>query len=98
MTPTNGIVLYNDERVLIALGRLLEGGRDQAIYPITQADISEAAFVSLRTVHDCLDRLIAAGLLIANNRKPGRRPATYSLSERALAIVEEHHANVPDCK
>ena len=93
MTPTNGLTHYSDERVLMALARLV-AGRDQAAQPITQADISAAAIVSLRTVHDSLDRLIDGGYVITPNRQQGR-PATYSLSEAAHAIVEDHHASQP---
>lgn len=95
MTPTNGLThYYSDERVLLALARLL-AGRDQTTHPITQADISAAAIVSLRTVNASLNRLTESGLVITPNRQQGR-PATYSLSEAAHAIVEDHnHANRP---
>jgi DNA-binding transcriptional ArsR family regulator len=93
MTPTNGITHYTDERVLLALARLLDG-RDQSANPITQADIGAAALVSLRTVPVALNRLMETGLVISPDRQQGR-PATYVLSKEAQAIVEDHHANQP---
>jgi DNA-binding IscR family transcriptional regulator len=89
MTPPDGL-LYTDQRVLVALARLL-AGRDQATSPITQTEIAEAAIVSLRTVHFALNRLTKHGLVITGAERGGGRPLTYALSLAALQIVEEHN-------
>jgi len=90
MTPSNGIQHYSDERVLLALARLTTSQGAT----LTQADIAAAALVSLRTVHTSLDRLIDSGLIVSNDRQQGR-PATYTLSDKARAIVEERNASIP---
>lgn len=89
MTPPNGL-LYSDQRVLLALARLL-AGRDQATAPITQTEIAEAAIVSQRTVIYALDRLTGHGLVVAERGRG--RPLTYALSLAALQIVEEHNGS-----
>lgn len=95
MSLTNRIADYTDRQVILAIAKLIDG-RDQSNNPITQSDISVEARVPLRTVHNSLDRLMETGVIISPDRQQGR-PATYSLSPQALAIVEERNARLPDC-
>ena len=87
MAPSNDL-LYTDQRVLLALARLL-ARRDQNAAPITQSEIAAAAIVSQRTIINALDRLTGLDLVITERGRG--RPLTYALSPLALRIVEEHN-------
>lgn len=86
MSPANGL-LYTDQRVLLALSQLVNNGRDQSVQPITQAEISQKALVSPRTVQMCIPRLVQAGLLETIDGRRGVSPV-YVITERGYVTLE----------